>query len=367
MPADSPDDLDAASLAVIYSSPLADPPWQGAVEFICDELDAVVMGLSFRVAGEGMPTVGVQAFRGSGRRLWSLFWSRYSDVGTFDYPRLKAGQINPLSEYAESEEALEILRRDLHAPFDVGESYALPIGPAGSPIAYLIWLQSAEKPLTRDQRSWCERAAPHLARAIGGYQRMRQAELASWLAGDALGHLSIGIAAIDRNDRILFTNGEGERIIAQSPDLGRHAGRLTAARPALAERLALSRKAPQAARIRGGRDEPISMLMTAVGRRDELGPGSRPERAIYFHDLSASVRVSERLISELFELTAVEARLSALLAEGLTLRDAARKLGVTENTARTYSKLIFSKLGISRQVDLVRLLLRSVAVLGPAE
>jgi DNA-binding CsgD family transcriptional regulator len=39
-------------------------------------------------------------------------------------------------------------------------------------------------------------------------------------------------------------------------------------------------------------------------------------------------------------------------------------LGLSENTIRSYSKPFYSKLGVSRQVDLVRLLLTSLARLA---
>ena len=49
---------------------------------------------------------------------------------------------------------------------------------------------------------------------------------------------------------------------------------------------------------------------------------------------------------------------------GFSLADAADRLGLTENTVRTYCKTIMSKVGVGRQADLVALILRSVAVLG---
>jgi DNA-binding CsgD family transcriptional regulator len=46
------------------------------------------------------------------------------------------------------------------------------------------------------------------------------------------------------------------------------------------------------------------------------------------------------------------------------LREAAADMGVTESSIRTYSKRIFAKTGISRQTELVRLILKSVAPLA---
>lgn len=59
------------------------------------------------------------------------------------------------------------------------------------------------------------------------------------------------------------------------------------------------------------------------------------------------------MVRDIFGLTAGEARLAALIGGGLTVAEAARRLGVTEGTARVVLKHVFRKLGISRQAELV--------------
>ncbi|SOB97756.1 hypothetical protein SAMN05877809_10230 [Rhodobacter sp. JA431] len=60
-----------------------------------------------------------------------------------------------------------------------------------------------------------------------------------------------------------------------------------------------------------------------------------------------------------FGLTPSEARLAARLCDGQSLRDAAQDLGWTEQTARSCSKAIFARLGVSGQPALVRHILSS--------
>ena len=52
------------------------------------------------------------------------------------------------------------------------------------------------------------------------------------------------------------------------------------------------------------------------------------------------------------------------LAAGLSLEDAASSLDISRNTARAHLRSIFSKSGITRQTELVRLMLNSAVVLG---
>ena len=52
-------------------------------------------------------------------------------------------------------------------------------------------------------------------------------------------------------------------------------------------------------------------------------------------------------------LTAREEQVVALVADGLTNRDVARELGLTENTVKKYLFHIFDKVGVSSRVELV--------------
>jgi DNA-binding CsgD family transcriptional regulator len=61
----------------------------------------------------------------------------------------------------------------------------------------------------------------------------------------------------------------------------------------------------------------------------------------------------------MFGLTPAESRLAAALASGLALEAAAQAEGWTLNSAKTYLKSVFGKLGVSRQADLVRVVLTS--------
>jgi DNA-binding CsgD family transcriptional regulator len=66
------------------------------------------------------------------------------------------------------------------------------------------------------------------------------------------------------------------------------------------------------------------------------------------------------LVRDLLGLTLGEARVAALVGSGSPPRDAAVKLGITEETARTVLKRVFSKVGISRQSELTALLTKVV-------
>lgn len=110
--------------------------------------------------------------------------------------------------------------------------------------------------------------------------------------------------------------------------------------------------------------EKLDVLVLPVGGDCGWGGDTGPAVVIYMQTLSIRRTIPKSLIAEAFGLSYVEAHLALLLSQGFTMESAADTLGIKVSTARSYSKNIYVKLGISRQVDLVRKVLRSVALLA---
>ena len=93
---------------------------------------------------------------------------------------------------------------------------------------------------------------------------------------------------------------------------------------------------------------------------------SEPLFAIVFlssRDLAQGTEIAQQGLG----LTAAEARLTAKLAQGLALADAAVELGISSHTARTQLKSIFAKTGARRQSELVGMLTELAAIVGSNE
>ncbi|MGH9512515.1 MAG: helix-turn-helix transcriptional regulator [Terriglobales bacterium] len=87
---------------------------------------------------------------------------------------------------------------------------------------------------------------------------------------------------------------------------------------------------------------------------------SQPIAAVAFlHDPSQARRQSSEALRTLFGLTPAECRVALLLGDGHTPQAIAEMIGVTGNTVHSQMKCIFSKTGVKRQSELVRLLLTS--------
>ncbi len=72
-------------------------------------------------------------------------------------------------------------------------------------------------------------------------------------------------------------------------------------------------------------------------------------------EATADVNLAE-LVRKLFGLSPSNARLAAILATGLSLRNAAEQLNLSYRTARSYLEEIFEKTGTRRQTELIALL-----------
>lgn len=89
--------------------------------------------------------------------------------------------------------------------------------------------------------------------------------------------------------------------------------------------------------------------------------------AIFITATSIKQNISEPALQTLFKLSPAEAQLAALLTSGLNLGQAAEQSSISKNTAKVQLRSIFSKMGVSRQTELAKLILTSPAVFNPAD
>jgi DNA-binding CsgD family transcriptional regulator len=72
-------------------------------------------------------------------------------------------------------------------------------------------------------------------------------------------------------------------------------------------------------------------------------------------------------LAEQYGLTPAETKLAILIAEGIDLETAATRLCVSVQTIRSQLKSIFAKTNVSRQAELVALLLSNLLMESPVD
>jgi DNA-binding CsgD family transcriptional regulator len=104
----------------------------------------------------------------------------------------------------------------------------------------------------------------------------------------------------------------------------------------------------------------VPLAETAHGR-------ARPIAAIFLRDPDVAAEPAHDIARQLFDFTPAEAQLAIELLNGLSLDEAAAKLGILRNTGRAHLRAIVSKTGVTRQSELVRVLLNGVLALSTIE
>lgn len=186
----------------------------------------------------------------------------------------------------------------------------------------------------------------------------------------ALNRLPTGIIVANAVPSVLFMNSRGAEYLADNDGLTMgHNGVFRASRPQETQELHRLIKAAvdgtddglaHALSIsRDNTDRPLSVVVAPLPAET----GSGRVAVILVSDLERQSLPTQDTIAKLFDLTDAEARLALVLGEGLRIEDAAERLGITVNSARTYLKRIFSKTDVTRQAELVRLIMAAPTLL----
>lgn len=224
---------------------------------------------------------------------------------------------------------------------------------------------------------------PHLENALCLFARLQRQETERYVYESMLDHLGLGCVLLDGSGNVLHTNPIVEKLTQES--LG-----FSVSKQKLKVRdLNVQRQLEQAidkvilARELGCDDVPGEILRLGYPEERMLGllvqPApirtycrgpQAPSVIIYVSEIYSNISEAQpalarsvQRISRLFDLTRQEATLSLLLAFGASLAEAAKKMEIGESTARNYSKKIYSKMAVSGQADLVRVMLRSLSFL----
>ena len=218
-----------------------------------------------------------------------------------------------------------------------------------------------------------ERLLPHIRRSVLVRQALAAADaLGSGLAG-LLDKDRIGVVQLDRNGRVLAANGPALEILRRGDGLSDRGGALQARLPADRSRLQrlLARALPDLWEAPSGG----SMTVQRPSGRSRLGlhvspvgdpaadfGGRRVAALVLLVDPASRGRIDAQRVAAALGLTPSEARVSALLAEGLRVQEIAVAAGLAESYVRWLFQQVYRKLGVSGQVALVRQVLAADAL-----
>lgn len=247
---------------------------------------------------------------------------------------------------------------------DAGHLRAIRVTEAGGTDAWLTIID--ERPLGPAVGSLLSRLVPHLRIALHSFVTLERERVRSSISSEMMGRLNFGWLTVDARCRILDHSPNIDDIFRRTSLLrrGRY-DRLTFASAAIDRDAAALAKAfaagtrqrPRAFRL--SQDPWMDIFVAPVHER-LASPGSPAAAVVYVSgDRWSRDDRCEQLV-DLFGLLPSEARLAWAIGQGRSITEAAEELSLTVETARNYSKKIYSKTGASGQAELVRIIFTSV-------
>ena len=367
---------------LIYRGALEETPWQGFLKALAARLGCLNAGIVLRLGREGLAPIAIWANRpgvsdAEARRIRAV----HAPIAHLDPLRnalTKKGAIQSLDEVMPRGD-LEQNRfyREVLKPYGFERMLGMYVCEPGGWEANIGLVNGPGNPdFGAQERQLLVDLRPHIEQALEIFARLRHEETELRALNETFDRLTIATFILGNDGAILRMNSAGRRLLAAADIVVERERRLAlvhrGADVELQEILTEARTHAragdakpyvQALRVDTDSEWHVGLLVRSIEGGPLHGGGSTPAIVVYV-SLGRSAQPLERLVMQLFDLTPSEAHLATLLATGFSLADAADRLGLTENTVRTYCKTIMSKVGVGRQADLVALILRSVAVLG---
>jgi len=215
--------------------------------------------------------------------------------------------------------------------------------------------------------------AQHLVRAVAVQRRTHQLDITGRAALAGLDGLDQGFVLVDAQARPVFINRRARELLETGDAVVVEDGALSAVNAEDGRRLqaligSCSLDRPE--RIGGEMNLmrpagrlPLHVQVTPVGSEwtenaVPLASGWRSSAMVLIIDPELGVRAQHEALRERYGLTRAEAAFALEIVKGDGRRATAERLGITDGTARSHLTKIFDKTGVSRQAELVRLLLQ---------
>ncbi|WP_245611884.1 helix-turn-helix transcriptional regulator [Nevskia soli] len=364
-------------IGAIYEGAMESPPWQAALQLMRDSLQAAHVTLMLRPPSSENAGVMINTGTVTKQGIES-YETHFFSMDPF--VRLAEGEVVTAEELIGKQWLQSTVYQEYLRPLGVRHLLGADIYTKEGIECRLRVTRSHEaQPFSSEDKALVRFLLPHLKRSIQLHARLDFLECERQLFAGTVNRMQLGIISFSQNGAILETNQEARRILSEKDGIwlsgnnlsvevtqeGRElqrmvrqalSGTVADKGPAVVEAMSVTRPSGRAK---------LGVLVRQIPLGTWSESRQRPAVAVFLRDPeSSAAQPSHELVRRLFGLTRMEAALALLLAEGLTLDEAAEKMDVRRNTARTHLRSIFCKTGVTRQTMLVRLLLNSVITLG---
>jgi len=360
-------------IGALYQGPLEPVPWGGALVMLREIMHANWATLILRPASADQRALLIRA-GDRGPEVYNAAYGHYQVFSLDPFVGLPVDRVVTIDEMIDtawmSGEFYKAFLEPNHIRYILGADI---VTEGGADCRLRVTRPLGGRDFSEQDKALCQALLPHLKRAVTLHSRIELIETERQLYSTTMDRMLVGTVVFDEKGAVMRTNRIADAILAEKDGIRIVQNALHADFPAEERelrrlmKLALSSPGatpavPEAMSVtrRSGRAS-LGVLVRPIPLGEWSEDKHRPTAIAYIRDPERRSHVSQELIRHLFGLTAAEATLALLLANGLTLDEAAAELKIRKNTTRAHLRSIFAKTGIRRQTALVHLLLNSVA------
>jgi DNA-binding CsgD family transcriptional regulator len=373
-------------LDLVYEGPLERRPWQAFVDKLREATNATRVWIQLYRPEDAEHDISITASTHPDSKMdWPLlrdtYHRGYLESDPLKHFKMMPGEVLTLDDYRGS-----AFRDELLLPMGINHYirtfFSEPDGMCG-------WLQMLGHRSTAvfDKTKalfLLDELLPHLGRALRWYVRFLVDQGEKAVYQKAISHLAFGTIVLDGKGNILDANRIATALVDKYPEIDLANGRLVLSNQEInaelqaaigaaiwAKRQSKQEEYVELVRLRSSCGALIAFLILPTPFMVLYQGDHTPNVIVYMCDLEQHIgdqherkQSAEKLVAKLFKLSKSEARIAVLLADGLTMSEAAADMGITEGSARSYTKRIYEKTDIKRQSDLIRLIYKSGVLLG---
>lgn len=363
------------AVEAIYATALVPEKWPEALQAISDVFDDVGTALTYR-RSDGRLGVIVSPGLVAGQEDYNREWHRH-DVRAqrfLERSYLAADTMTDLELGLLEEQDTHPFFTQFLKSYGLRHFAAVSIAP-DSDIYATISVQRAigKDPFSEGERNTLVRLGRHAESSLRLGLRLMESESRSQGLSDLFARLRMGIYLLDGLGRVVFANDTGKSFIGGTLALandGRltardrgHGAALEAAISATLQNRPSADAYPRPILLRSEGAAPI-LAAYVLPLNTALSPAIeqflvRSQAIVLIVELRTGDSADPSVVRDLLGLTLGEARVAALIAAGVSPRDASLKLGISAETTRTVLKRVYMKSGVSRQSELAALIARS--------
>ncbi|OWQ92867.1 LuxR family transcriptional regulator [Sphingopyxis witflariensis] len=352
-------------LTDLFGGLLADVPWEDFLRRLALYLDGSYATLILTMPGTGKP--GTIVTPDADPQTSEDYAESYFASDPFQ--GLPEGQVTSFTDFVQGAARVSDFWRDFLEAAGGDQILGVDLRfDSGFEARLRVMRDNSRSDFGSAERDALQEIVPHLRDAIRLFERLQASGAEDGVYRGVVEQMGVAAIILDHDGKVMRANAVAERLLAAADGLTLAGGRLRLAagdaHRTLEKLLKLLKgqadpaaSPPQRFRIeRPSGERDLGVVAKAVTTPAFMRGGKGAALALFISDPGQDAAPDPAAIRDLFQLTRMEAILAAALAGGGSLVEAADRLGIAHNTARTHLRSIFAKTGARRQSQLVHLI-----------